>query len=95
MPDSKGSGYGFREKTQTQSEDENLSPVLCTELGRQCPEYSPHPNPHWEMRQERNRKRGGWTDVSQPQFVFLPITAGALGSEPLGWGPSELHHHSH
>ena len=43
MPDSKGSGYGFREKTQTQSDDENLSLVLCTELGRQCTEYLPIP----------------------------------------------------
>lgn len=41
MPDSKGSGYGFQEKAKTQSEDENLSPVLCTELDRQCTEYSP------------------------------------------------------
>lgn len=43
---------------------------------------------------ERQEMRRAQTDVSQPPFVFLPITAGALGSEPLGGGPSDLYHHS-
>lgn len=51
---------------------------------------SPHHNSHLEMRiiYRGNEVSIDW-GVSEPQFVFLPITAGMLDSEHLGWGPSE------